>query len=73
MFSNKQKLQKIKCVITGQIKQCWAWYNCASCCINYSTEIFSGYDGWVKRPRCAMCAGLLLRKTISLFSTHRRR
>jgi len=73
MFNNKLKLQRIKCIITGQVKACRAWYVCGVCQINYSVDIFPEYDGWLRRPSCAMCAGLLTRKTVPLFTPHRRR
>lgn len=73
MFANKQKLQKIKCIITGQVKQCGIWFNCSRCCINYGMDIFREYDGYLMRPKCAICDGILVRKTAQLFPGHRRR
>jgi len=73
MFANKQKLPKIKCIITGQIDTRRAWYNCPLCCINYGSDIFNKYDIWTSRPRCAICDGFLNRKSITLFAPHRRR
>jgi uncharacterized CHY-type Zn-finger protein len=75
MFASKQKQQfpKIKCIITGQVKSCRTWYNCARCQINYSSEMFSEYDGWLRRPRCAMCVYGLSKNTVQQFTQHRRR
>ena len=75
MFANKQnqKLQKIKCIITGQVKSCRMWYNCKGCQINYSADMFFEYDGWLRRPRCAMCECKLSKNTVQLFAPHRRR
>lgn len=73
MFYNKPKLVNIKCIITGQVKARRAWYNCGVCQINYSVDVFSEYDGWLRRPSCALCSGILARKTVQLFAPHRRR
>jgi len=75
MFANKQNqnLQKIKCIITGQIKECRMWFNCYRCSINYSADNFREYDGYLMRPKCAICDGVLVRKTVPLFPGHRRR
>ena len=81
MFANKQNQQnqqkqqfpKIKCIITGQVKSRRMWYNCHRCQINYSAGIFSEYDGWLIRPRCAMCECELSKKTAQQFTQHRRR
>lgn len=75
MFANKQNqtLQKIKCIITGQMKQCRVWYNCGRCFINYNPDVFKEYDGYLLRPRCAMCDFELSKKTVQLFAPHRRR
>jgi len=73
MFVNKQKLQKIKCIITGQVKQYSMWYNCGRCFINYSPDVFREYDGYLLRPRCAICNCFLAKNTVPLFPGHRRR
>ena len=73
MFASKPKYQKIKCIITGQYKMCNAWYNCQGCQINYSTFVFSEYDGWLQVPKCAICHNNLIRRIISKFPGHRRR
>jgi NAD-dependent SIR2 family protein deacetylase len=74
MFANSQNYPKIKCIITGSTQSRCAWYNCMSCSINYSTEIFIEYDGWLRRPSCALCGSHLVRKYIQLyFSKHKRR
>ncbi len=73
MFYNKPKLVNIKCIITGRVIPRRAWYNCSECQINYSVDIFPEYDGWLRKPRCALCSGVLTRKFVQLFAPHRRR
>ena len=73
MFYNKPKLVNIKCIVSGEVKNRRAWYHCGICQINYSVNVFPEYDGWLRRPSCALCSGILARKTVQLFTPHRRR
>jgi len=73
MFSSKQKLQKIKCIITGHEKLRHSWYICTNCYICFGVDIFPEYHGLLMRPRCAFCDYTLVKKILPKFPGHRRR
>lgn len=73
MFRKKELLPKIKCIITGQTTPSRIWYNCKTCNINYSVDVFSEYNGWSYCPNCIICNKLLDLNTIPLASVHKRR
>ena len=73
MFLSKQKLQKIKCIITGREKMRYSWYSCTNCYIFFGVDIFPVYEGLQTCPRCAFCDYTLFKTILPKFPGHKRR